>query len=281
MSNNLITTPASSIIDCLEMISSVNKSQLLQSIRLSYQNLWYQLSLISFSLIQYSSSCLDIIDLLTDWLPLISCLHISSQLSDISLTAVCIIFTVKLTSSFSFSSCQASLASAEDSTFTLTHQIQDFFDFEHLWAQEITASHKQTITQFLWITVQSGQSHTSDCQTHSKSKEVSNWSQEWVTDLLKLKQNINCTVQVIQASVESENSDLITISESTQTDSSSYTQFSNFCWTSSQPSLFTMSGNNQEKEHQQPQSNCDFINEQWAELTDLIAQAVTAVMIVQ
>ena len=125
----------------------------------------------------------------------------------------------------------------DDLTLALAYQAQDFFDSEHPWTQEITASQKQTISQYLRNTVRPVQSYTSGRQTCSKSKEASTWPREWTTNLSKLKQDIDYTVQAIQASsTESETHSPATTSDSNQTEPPSYTEASSYQRASFKPS---------------------------------------------
>ena len=172
---------------------------------------------------------------------------------------------------------QASSASVDNLTLALAYQAQDFFESEHSWIYEISASQKLTIAQYLQTTVQSGQSDQSDHQTQSKLKGAIIWSEKWVTGLSKLKQDIDHIVQFIQASFAES-----FISELNKTESLSYT------WMFYKPPQ-TLSSEGAEKEAQaamtdneragqkeQEREDQSFIRAQQQKLTELIAQTLAA-----
>ena len=163
--------------------------------------------------------------------------------------------------SSSSSSRQASSVPADNSTSTLAYQVQDFIDSKHPWSQEITASRKQAIAQYLRTTVRPDQSNTSGRHTRSKSKAATMWPREWATDLSKLKQDVDRTVLAIQVSPTE------TSSKPPRTSSSSPGGMAD-----NERAGRTGQGTREDQ---------GFTNAQRQELSNLIAQAVTAAMVVQ
>ncbi|KAA6411169.1 MAG: hypothetical protein FRX48_05481 [Lasallia pustulata] len=173
----------------------------------------------------------------------------------------------------------------DNSLLTSAYHAQDFFDSDHPWIEEIKASQKQVVAQFICGTVRPGQSNeTSGRQTRSKTKNVISWPSEWATDLPKLKQDIERLIQTIRASSnESVETHSSATSESTQANPVSSTRPLSHQQTTSKPAPSSSSkepASMSNSEQTRPTSR-GFTSNQRQELTEIIAQTVAATLAAQ